>query len=260
MLTYRNVRLTHALLSTATLTAYLIYGHVQLLYVVIGLAVSYLCTILYGVFTVKSAFFLKLFNEGSSKGKCIALTFDDGPSENTNQVLDILKKYNIHATFFLIGSKVEAHQEVIKRLVSEGHQLGNHTYHHSKSMGFYPVGKLTEELESTRSVVKQLTGLNMNLYRPPFGVTTPNLAKVVSQLRLKVIGWSVRSFDTTAQSAERIIQRVLKQTKPGSVVLLHDDREKCLAILETIIPHLLNQHYTFATVGELFEIDAYENN
>jgi len=260
MLIYKNVRLTHALLSTATLLGYLIYGHVQLLYVTIGLALMYLCTILYGVFTVKAAFFLKLFNEGSAQDKRIALTFDDGPSEKTNQVLDILKKYNIQATFFLIGSKVEANQEVLRRLVSEGHQLGNHTYHHSKATGFYPVPKLTEELESTRSVVKKLTGLNMKLYRPPFGVTTPNLAKVVSQLRLNVIGWSVRSFDTTAQSAEGIIQRVLKQIKPGSVVLLHDDREKCAAILETIIPHLLNQRYTFATVEELFEIDAYEND
>ncbi|MBC7486424.1 MAG: polysaccharide deacetylase family protein [Cytophagaceae bacterium] len=260
MLTYKNVRLIHALLSTTVLIVYLIYGHVQWLYVAMGLALLYLCTLLYGVFTVKAAFFLTLFNEGSPRDKLIALTFDDGPSQNTHQVMDILKQYNIKATFFLIGSKVKENQEVVQRLVAEGHQLGNHTYHHSKATGFYPVAKLTEELESTRSVVKQLTGLNMKLYRPPFGVTTPNLAKVVSQLRLNVIGWSVRSFDTTAQPAEGIIQRVLRQVKPGAVVLLHDDREKCAVLLETIIPHLLNQRYTFATVGELFEIEAYEND
>jgi peptidoglycan/xylan/chitin deacetylase (PgdA/CDA1 family) len=260
MLTYKIVRPVHALLSSAVLIGYLIYGNVLLLYVAIGLALLYLCLIMYGVFTVKAAFFLKLYNEGTSTDRRIALTFDDGPSEHTNEVLDILKKFNVKATFFLIGSKIEANKEVLKRLIDEGHQLGNHTFHHSKSTGFYPVPKLKEELESTRALVKQLAGLNMKLYRPPFGVTSPNLAKVVSQLRLNVIGWSVRSFDTTAQSAESIIQRVLKQVKPGAVVLLHDDREKCGRILETIIPHLLSQHYTFATVGELFNIEVYEND
>ncbi|MDB5258268.1 MAG: polysaccharide deacetylase family protein [Chitinophagaceae bacterium] len=260
MLTYKNVRLTHALLSSTALIGYLIYGSVLLLYVAIGLALIYLCIIVYGVFTVKAAFFLKLYNEGTITDKRIALTFDDGPSEHTNQVLDILKKFNVKATFFLIGSKIETNQEVLRRLVEEGHQLGNHTYHHSKATGFYPLQKLNDELIATRTVVKQFAGLNMILYRPPFGVTTPNLAKVVSQLRLNVIGWSVRSFDTTAQSAESIIQRVLKQVKPGAVVLLHDNREKCATVLETIIPHLLNQHYTFATVGELFDIEAYEND
>ena len=259
MLTYKYVRLTHALLSSVALICYLMYGGV-FLHVAIALAVVYLATVVYGVFTVRADFFLSLFNEGAASDKRIALTFDDGPSENTKAVLDILKKYNIKATFFLIGSKVALHQEVLKRLVEEGHQVGNHTYNHSKSTGFYAVSKLNKELESTRAVVKNYTGLNMKLYRPPFGVTTPNLAKVVSQLRLNVIGWSVRSFDTTRQSAESIIQRVLKQAKPGSVVLLHDDREKCARVLETIIPHLLKQHYTFATVGELFKIEAYEKD
>jgi peptidoglycan/xylan/chitin deacetylase (PgdA/CDA1 family) len=259
MLTYKIIRPAYALLSSAALIGYLVYGGV-LLYVAIALAFVYLGLIVYGVFKVQASFFLELYTEGSKTDKRIALTFDDGPSENTNSVLDILKKYNIKATFFLIGSKVEANQEVLKRLVEEGHQVGNHTYHHSKSTGFYPVKKLEHELVSTRAVVKRYVGLNMKLYRPPFGVTTPNLAKVVSQLRLNVIGWSVRSFDTTRQSAESIIQRIVKDVKPGAVVLLHDDREKCTTILETIIPHLLNQQYTFATVGELFKIEVYEND
>jgi len=259
MLTYKNVRLAHALLSSVALICYLIYGGV-FLYMAIAAALIYLGVVVYGVFTVRAGFFLELFNEGSINDRRIALTFDDGPSEKTNDVLDILKKYNIKATFFLIGSKVELQQEVLKRLVEEGHELGNHTYNHSKSTGFYPIPKLIQELESTRALVKKYTGLNMKLYRPPFGVTTPNLAKVVSQLRLHVIGWSVRSFDTTRQSAESIVQRILNQVKPGSVILLHDDREKCATVLETIIPHLLNQHYTFAKAGELFKIEAYDRD
>ena len=259
MLTYKIARPTYALLSSVALIGYLVYGGV-LLYVAIALAFVYLGLIVYGVFNVQAGFFLELYTEGSQTDKSIALTFDDGPSENTNSVLDILKKHNIKATFFLIGSKVEAHQEILKRMVEEGHQLGNHTYHHSKSIGFYTVQKLQNELVSTRAVVKRYTGLNIKLYRPPFGVTTPNLAKVVSQLRLNVIGWSVRSFDTTRQSSESIIQRIIKEVKPGAIVLLHDDRMKCTTILETIIPHLLNKQYTFATVGELLKIEVYEND
>ncbi len=259
MLTYKNVRLTHALLSSIAIICYLIYGGV-FLYVAIVLALIYFGVVVYGVFTVRAGFFLSLYNEGITSDKQIALTFDDGPSENTKEVLDILKKHQIKATFFLIGSKVESQQELVKRLVEEGHEVGNHTYHHSKSTGFYPVPKLNQEIESTRTVVKNYTGLNMKLYRPPFGVTTPNLAKVVSLLQLNVIGWSIRSFDTTRESAENIIQRILKQVKPGAVVLLHDDREKCTTVLETIIPQLLNQHYTFAKVSELFKIEAYEKD
>lgn len=259
MLTYKIVRPVYALLSSVALIGCLVYGGV-LLYVAIALAFVYLGLIVYGVFNVQAGFFLELYNEGPKTDKRIALTFDDGPSEHTNTVLDILKKYNIKATFFLIGSKVESNQEVLKRLLEEGHQIGNHTYRHSKSTGFYPVHKLERELISTREVVKRYAGLNMKLYRPPFGVTTPNLAKVVSQLRLSVIGWSVRSFDTTSQSAERIIQRIIKDIKPGAVVLLHDDREKCTRVLETIIPYLLNQQFTFATIGELFKLEVYEND
>lgn len=259
MIKYKVVRPVYALLSSAALIGYLFYGGV-LLYVAVGLAVIYLALIVYGTFNVQSGFFLTLYNEGRQTEKRIALTFDDGPSENTNHVLDTLKKYNIKATFFLIGARIEANQEILKRLIAEGHQVGNHTFHHSRSTGFYPVSKLEQELISTREVVKRHTGLNMKLYRPPFGVTTPNLAKVVSQLKQHVIGWSVRSFDTTRQSADRIIQRIVKETRPGAVVLLHDDREKCVAILEAVIPQLLNQHYTFSTVGELFQLEAYEND
>lgn len=259
MLTYKNVRLTHALLSSVALICYLIYGGI-FLYVAIILAFIYLVVVVYGVFTVRSGFFLSLYNEGNVTDKRIALTFDDGPSENTKEVLDILKKHDIKATFFLIGSKVESQQDIVKRLVAEGHEVGNHTYHHSKATGFYPVPKLNQEIESTRAVVKKYTGLNMKLYRPPFGVTSPNLAKVVSQLQLNVIGWSVRSFDTTRQSAESIIQRILKQVKPGAIILLHDDRAKCAAVLEALIPHLLNQNYTFSTAGELLKIEAYEKD
>jgi len=259
MLTYKNIRLAHALLSTAAIIMYFVYGR-GFLYVVAALVLVYFGFIVYGVFTIRAGFFLKLHNESRSDNKDIALTFDDGPSEHTNKVLDILKQYNIKATFFLIGKRIKGNEEVIHRLLAEGHQMGNHTYQHSNATGFYPALKLEEELRSTNAIIDQLIGLKMRLFRPPFGVTTPNLAKVIAQLKWDVIGWSVRSLDTTAKPAEKIVRQILKQVKPGAVVLLHDDREKCATVLEAVIPRLLEQQYRFATVGELFKIEAYENH
>ncbi|HSZ71676.1 MAG TPA: polysaccharide deacetylase family protein [Cytophagaceae bacterium] len=259
MLTYRNVRLAHALLSTAAIIGYFVYGSLFLI-VVIGLALIYLACIAYGVFAVHSGFFLTLYSHADIKEKQIALTFDDGPSEHTVKVLDFLKNYNVKATFFLIGKQIESNSDVLKRIVEEGHQIGNHTYNHSKATGFYRPDQLHKELQATNSVVREQVGITMRLFRPPFGVTTPNLAKVIIQLKWDAIGWSVRSFDTTMKPVDLIIKRILKQVKPGAVILLHDNREKCMPILKVIVPDLLQQQYSFVTVGELFKIEAYEKN
>ena len=143
--------------------------------------------------------------------------------------------------------------------MAEGHQIGNHTFKHSNSTGFYSIPQLTNELQSANAEVKRVVGLNMKLFRPPFGVTTPNMGKVVSQLQLHTIGWTVRSFDTTGKPLNSIVQRILKQAAPGGVILLHDDREKCQEVLERILPPLLEQQYSFKTIAELFTINAYEN-
>jgi peptidoglycan/xylan/chitin deacetylase (PgdA/CDA1 family) len=260
MLTYKNVRLAHALLSVAAIIGFFIYGQV-FLYLMFALALLYLLIVAYGVFFVRASFFMKLYTEVPKHSKkLIALTFDDGPGEYTVKVLDLLKTYDIKATFFLIGERIATRQEIVQRLVSEGHQIGNHTFHHSKATGFFSADQLERELQSTKDLVHDIVGFEMKLFRPPFGVTTPNLAKVVSRLKLSTIGWSVRSFDTTSRSVASIIDRILNQVTPGAVVLMHDDREKCQLVLETLIPRLLEQHYHFVTVGELFQLEAYEKH
>lgn len=259
MLTFKNIRLFYMLFLTAALLGYVFITD-GFIIVASLLTVAYVGLIVYGVFNVSAGFFLKLYNAVDTQEKKIALTFDDGPTEQTTMVLDILKQYNVKATFFLIGKRVEQHPEVVHRLLQEGHEIANHTYNHSNATGFYSIKRLESEITRTTDLVKQLTGLKMNLYRPPFGVTTPRLAKVVSQLQLKVIGWSVRSFDTTNQSVEAIIHRILGNVKPGAVVLMHDDRVKCAAVLETIIPQLIKREFTFSTVGELFNLEVYEKD
>jgi len=220
-------------------------------------ALVYLSLIAYGSFNVKANFFMDLYNQGSGATKLLALTFDDGPSETTLLVLDILKKHGVKATFFVIGNRVEAYPELVKRMVDEGHVIGNHTFNHTKFTSFYSPQKLEQEFTNTISVVFRTVGLNMKLFRPPFGVTFPVMAKVVQRLNLSVIGWSLRSFDTTIKPAQRILKYLLNTVKPGDVILLHDDRTKVPQILEELIPQLMLQNYAFVTVDRMFEIEAY---
>lgn len=114
MLTYKNIRLAHALLSTAAIIGLFVYGE-EFWYVIGTLLLLYFSCIVYGVFTIRANFFLTFHNESNATGKDIALTFDDGPSEQTNKVLDILQQYNIKATFFLIGKRIKGNEEVVDR-------------------------------------------------------------------------------------------------------------------------------------------------
>ncbi len=223
------------------------------------LNLGYLGFILYGSFNVSSCFFLDLYNQANTTQKHIALTFDDGPSPETHRILDLLKKHQIKVTFFVIGKRVEEHPEIVKRMVEEGHQLGNHTFHHSRAAGFLSVKSLQEDLSQCIQAVERIVNLKMNLYRPPFGVTSPSIAHVVKKMNLKPIGWSLRSFDTTLKSAEQILKSMDCHVKSGDVLLFHDDRPKAHEVLEKMIPMFIAKQYTFLTVSELFEIKAYNH-
>lgn len=258
MLKYRYIKGIHDVVFILCVVLAYFYGTVWFLIASV-VFITYISIVAYGSFTVKANFFLTLFNKGNNLSKHIALTFDDGPAPSSEQVLDLLKKYNVKATFFLIGNRVEQYPDIVKRMVAEGHVLGNHTYNHAKAMGFYSVDKIEEELNKTIDVVDHKVGVKMNLFRPPFGVTSPSIAKVVKHLQLHAIGWSVRSFDTTKKSVKDIIQDIKKRLKGGDVLLFHDDRLKVQEVLEHLIPSLIEQQYEFVTVDKLFNIEAYQH-
>lgn len=196
-------------------------------------------------------------NKTSEKNE-IALTFDDGPNpEYTPQVLDLLGQHKAKATFFCIGQHIEKHPELFKRIISEGHSVGNHTYSHSKSFGFFSTKKVTDELNRTIALVKNRTGKQMNLYRPAFGVTNPMIEKAVNQLNIISIGWSVRSLDTTARSETIILDRITSKISKGDVVLLHDTSQKTINVLERLLLFLEEKDLKSVAVDELLQIEAY---
>lgn len=188
----------------------------------------------------------------------IAITFDDGPHpEFTPKVLSLLQQFNAKATFFCIGQQIEEHPQILQSILNAGHTVGNHTYSHSKSFGFYGTNKVIEELEMTTELVSKLTGKRMRLYRPAFGVTNPSIQKAVKNLNLYSIGWNVRSLDTTPRTVNMILKRITSKVSKGDVVLLHDTSEKTIAVLEQLLLFLEEKQLKSVTVDQLLALNAY---
>lgn len=202
---------------------------------------------------------LKSFSSNKSlDGKKIAITFDDGPNPYTEIVLDILKANNIQATFFCIGSQIEKYPEIFKRIIAENHIVGNHSYSHSNKIGLFSKEEMISEIETTNKIIFNYSGKKSNYYRPPFGVTNPNIAKALKITNHKVIGWNIRSLDTKIQSEEKILKRIKKRLSPGSIVLLHDTSEKTVRVLEQLLVILSENQYEAVTVETLLQLPAYE--
>lgn len=216
--------------------------------------------------TVGGSFFIQwnyhltsLHANEATQDRRISLTFDDGPHpQYTPKTLELLEKYDAKATFFCIGKAIEKHPEIFKQILDKGHSVGNHTYSHSKSFGFFGTVKVMEELQHTIDIVLQLTGKRLKLYRPAFGVTNPMIEKAVDRLHLKSIGWSVRSLDTTARDETAVLERITGKLSKGDIVLLHDTSQKTVDVLERLLLFLDENQLKSVTVDQLLNIEAYE--
>lgn len=163
----------------------------------------------------------------------VFLTFDDGPiPEITPWVLDELKKYSAKATFFCIGENVQKHPEIFKRVLSEGHVVGNHTFNHLR-------GTQTATATYIENILLAERYIDSKLFRPPYGRITPTQAKQLKQKGFKIVMWSIISFDYNATiSKEKCLQNVLKNIKPGSIIVFHDSL-KAAKNLRYVLPKVL---------------------
>ena len=192
----------------------------------------------------------------SSSRPAIALTFDDGPGEDTEQILAVLKEAQVHATFFLCGANVERDPGMARRIADEGHEIGNHTYSHPCLLGRTP-GKILWEIDRAQKVITHHTGRKPELFRPPYGLRWFGLFPIVAQQQMRAVMWSVNGRDWKTDS-EQITQRVLRQAHPGAIILLHDglppgekgNRKATVDALPVILS-LLGRTYRFVTISEL---------
>ena len=197
-------------------------------------------------------------NRADTEVKVVAITYDDGPSSPyTNQLLDILDRYQVKATFFEIGRNIEKHPEIVPMIVARGHELANHSYSH-KDMMFKPREFLLSEIEKTDKLLQELGVKQDSIsFRPPFGLRFVVLSYLLSQMHKKLIMWDVNSLDyKKTLTAEDIANRVIDNVRSGSIMLMHDsggDRSKTLAATQAIVKTLQSKGYVFKTVSELLK-------
>ena len=252
MLNFRNTSI--ALLIFIALVAVLFLFNIRLGMFPLLAVIIYFMLLVIGSVKICMNFYLNAFCKGDTNEKVISLTFDDGPDpEVTMEVLKVLKKFRIEAAFFVIGAKAESHPELVKQILEDGHAVGIHSYKHAFFFDFYGRKKMERDLVEgwKGGRVKEWKSGEGVLFRPPYGVTNPTMARVVKKMGLVVIGWSIRSLDTTIKDPKKVAARIRKRLHPGAVVLMHDTRKDLPGIVEEVIVFALAKGYRFVGVEQL---------
>jgi polysaccharide deacetylase family sporulation protein PdaB len=194
--------------------------------------------------------------EINTREKMVALTFDDGPNPvYTNQILDLLRKYNAKATFFVIGERAQQYPEILKREVKEGHEVANHTYSHIYDFDNSPA-KFIKELEHSSKVIKNITGYKPTLYRPVAGYYNDLILNTAVKNGYRVVlwSWTQDTRDWSCPGVNKITNNVVSDIKPGDITIFHDsggDRSQTVCALENILKHLNKEGFKCVTVSEM---------
>ncbi|WP_343690216.1 polysaccharide deacetylase family protein [Chitinophaga sp.] len=252
MLTYRNTNIALIALVALFLWLSLPWWAFVLLFL------AYSGVLVWGAMQIRSGFFLQAVCAADTTEKVVALTFDDGPlTAFTPQILDILQKAQVPAAFFCIGNRIAGQETLVKRIDAEGHIIGNHSFSHHFWFDLFPAKKMLAELQQVDTVIEQVTGKRPRLFRPPYGVTNPNVHRAVKRGNYTAVGWNIRSLDTVAKQADELMNRILSGLRPGAVILLHDSIPLTVQILPALIAQIREQGYTIKRIDQLLNIPAY---
>ncbi len=223
------------------------------------LFIIYFSYMFYASGNIRSGVYLKTLYKGDTTEKKVCITFDDGPSELSEKVLGALRKHNAKATFFLIGNKVAQNPETVRKIVADGHLVGAHTWSHTGKFTVCKYENAKIDIERGSEEITRVCGKQVKLFRPPFGVTNPNIAKAVKETGHIVIGWNVRMFDTIPGiSIAFKMRRLISKVRPGSVIQLHDKCRNADIIVDEMLTKLANNGYKIVSLEEMFNIEAYE--
>ena len=220
----------------------------------------WLCVVLILFLTVSGlqmdATAAQVYHSHPNGAKQIALTFDDGPHPSqTQRILDILDRYGVKATFFMIGVNVENYPDAAKAVVARGHEVGNHTYSHSH-LNRLGMGMLTSELEKCEHVLEDMCDCHTHLFRPPEGYLSDGVFECAEQGEYSLILWSIDTRDWEIKDSQHIVETVLNNVKAGDIILMHDyvAKSKTPEALEILLPKLLALGYEPVTVSQLLGI------
>ena len=197
----------------------------------------------------------KSINRVHTDEKVVALTYDDGPQEPyTRELLDVLDRQHVKATFFMIGKNIKKHMELAKEVHRRGHQLGNHTYSHMRMVYVKP-SKVRGELEDTNDLLKEIGVTDEIMFRPPFGLKFITLPMVLKSMKMKCIMWDVETKDWAIIPSDEVVEYAVNHTKNGSIILMHDaDAGPDVArSTDRIIEKLKAMGFQFKTVAELLQ-------
>lgn len=240
--------------------AYLVYSGVISFWVLLGFFLLYFIFLITVSTNVRLNFFVRSYNSRPQVNeRIVALSFDDGPVENTLKILELLDKYNAKAGFFCIGKNIEKNPEIFREIIKRGHMVGNHTYSHTRKMGFLSSEIIRKEIEKCDAVSEKVAGVRLRLFRPPFGIINPKTQKALKMTGHKVIGWNVRSYDAILNSEEYVLKRITRNLKAGDVILLHDNNPQTVSILEQLLIFLEKNQFKAVRPDNLFEINAYSS-
>ncbi len=221
--------------------------------VAVAAAAGYLCMAPTG------QWFGPTFAHGIRGSKQIALTFDDGPNDpHTLKLLEILAKYDVRATFFMIGRFVQQRLDIARAVAQAGHVIGNHTFAHPQLI-FKSEVETRTELINCRQALQDAIGEHSNLFRPPFGGRRPATLRMARELEFETVMWNVTGYDWNAPPAAVIEKKVMRQMRGGDVILLHDgghramgaDRAQTVIATGNLIRRYRDKGYEFVTLKEM---------
>jgi len=226
--------------------------------VYLWLFLIYTVVLFCGTYFIQWGFFLKSICSGPRTEKSIALSFDDGPAgEKTDRILDLLKEHQVQAAFFCIGKNITGREAQLKRITEEGHIIGNHSFSHHPLFDLRSPGRMLDDIKKMSVSCKEITGLEPLFFRPPYGVTNPNLKAALYRGGFISIGWSIRSYDTVIHDENRLLKRIISSLKPGAILLLHDTQETTIQILPRLLKSIQEKGYRVERLDKLINLNPY---
>lgn len=256
MLNFRNTNIFFIVLLAVLIAVNIQYGLTGYIYPVV--VVTYSLIVFWGCYNVGSNFFIPIVTRAATGKKEIAISFDDGPAASyTPEILQVLQAEKVPAAFFCIGNRIAGNEALLQQIHAGGHIIGNHSYTHHFWFDMYSAKKMQEDLALMDAATQKATGLTPKLFRPPYGVTNPNLAKAIRKGGYTPVGWSVRSMDTVIKDEAVLLSKIKAGIAPGAVFLFHDTCKVTLAVLPAFIQEVKKRGYNIIPLDKLLNLQPY---